>query len=113
MEKGGQVYPIESINMDIRYIWKLLLVTIVTYKFFPYCFPFNYSYVSILGKVWKVTVVLNLMISLYINPNQKGVGGIMPPYSYMLYLDFTCYHGNHFVESTLTKIIKITKLCNF
>ena len=79
MEKGGQVYPIDSINMDIRYIRKLLLVTIVTYKFFPYCFPFNYSFVSILGKVWKVTVVLNLMISLYINPNQKGVGGIMPP----------------------------------
>ena len=31
----------------------------------------------------------------------------------MLFLNFTCYHGNHFVESTLTKIIKNTKLCNF
>ena len=31
----------------------------------------------------------------------------------MLFLDFTCYHGNYFVESTFTKIIKITKLCNF
>ena len=31
----------------------------------------------------------------------------------MLFLDFTCYHGNHSVESTLTKIMKITKLCNF
>ena len=31
----------------------------------------------------------------------------------MLFLDFIRYHGNHFVESTLTKIIKITKLCNF
>ena len=31
----------------------------------------------------------------------------------MLFLDFTCYHGNHSVESALTKIIKITKLCNF
>ena len=37
------------------------------------------------------------------NPNQYG-GDIM---------DFTCYHGNHSVESALTKIIKITKLCNF
>ena len=31
----------------------------------------------------------------------------------MLFLDLTCYHGNHSVESALTKIIKITKLCNF
>ena len=31
----------------------------------------------------------------------------------MLFLDFCCYHGNHFVESALTKIIKITKLCFF
>ena len=31
----------------------------------------------------------------------------------MLFLDFICYHGNHSVESALTKIIKITKLCNF
>ena len=31
----------------------------------------------------------------------------------MSFLDFTCYHGNHSVESALTKIIKITNLCNF
>ena len=66
--------------------------------FSPYSFP------QYLWKTWGKTIELSEFTFL---PHgcQKNIN--------MLFLDFTCYHGNHFVESTLTKIIKITKLCNF
>ena len=46
-----------------------------------------------------------LTFSFYVLDVRKNIN--------MLFLDFTCYYGNHSVESALTKIIKITKLCNF
>ena len=64
-----------------------------------------YSFSSISPERLELRASNFLTFSFYLLAVRKHIN--------MLFLDFTCYHGNHFVESTLTKIIKITKLCNF
>ena len=49
---------------------------IISHETIANCFRFNYSFVSILGKFWKVTVVLIVIISLYIK--QDLLNDILP-----------------------------------
>ena len=65
--------------------------------------PYSFSSISLEGLELRASNFLTF--SFYLLAIRKNIN--------MLFLDFTCYHGNHSVESALTKIIKITKLSIF